>query len=172
MAGMIENGTMTAGMGRLLEIAAGLGSMFWSLAVPVPARRRCWTPWANSLITVNALSPSRMRQSCSFNSRTWSAWRPGLPASKARAGDTTRSGVECPAHASWPDHRRRVRGAEAFDMLQAMNTGHDGSISTVHANTTRDALTRIENMVQMGQPNLPCGRFDLRSSLRWISSCK
>jgi pilus assembly protein CpaF len=48
-----------------------------------------------------------------------------------------------------------VRGAEAFDMLQAMNTGHDGSISTVHANTTRDALTRIENMVQMGQPNLP-----------------
>src|SRR6516164_677221 len=48
-----------------------------------------------------------------------------------------------------------VRGAEAFDMLQAMNTGHDGSISTVHANTTRDALTRIENMVQMGQVNLP-----------------
>ena len=40
-------------------------------------------------------------------------------------------------------------------MLQAMNTGHDGSISTVHANTTRDALTRIENMVQMGQVNLP-----------------
>ena len=43
-----------------------------------------------------------------------------------------------------------VRGAEAFDMLQAMNTGHDGSICTVHANTPRDALTRIENMVQMG----------------------
>jgi pilus assembly protein CpaF len=40
-------------------------------------------------------------------------------------------------------------------MLQAMNTGHDGSLSTIHANTTRDALTRIENMVQMGQPNLP-----------------
>jgi pilus assembly protein CpaF len=36
-----------------------------------------------------------------------------------------------------------------------MNTGHDGSISTVHANSARDALTRIENMVQMGQPNLP-----------------
>ena len=48
-----------------------------------------------------------------------------------------------------------VRGAEAFDMLQAMNTGHDGSISTVHANSTRDALTRVENMVQMGQVNLP-----------------
>jgi pilus assembly protein CpaF len=48
-----------------------------------------------------------------------------------------------------------VRGAEAFDMLQAMNTGHDGSMSTIHSNTTRDAVTRIENMVQMGQPNLP-----------------
>jgi pilus assembly protein CpaF len=48
-----------------------------------------------------------------------------------------------------------VRGGEAFDMLQAMNTGHDGSMSTVHANTTRDAVTRIENMVQMGNMGLP-----------------
>jgi pilus assembly protein CpaF len=48
-----------------------------------------------------------------------------------------------------------VRGAEAFDMLQAMNTGHDGSYCTVHANTTRDALIRVENMVQMGTGNLP-----------------
>ena len=42
-----------------------------------------------------------------------------------------------------------VRGAEAMDMLQAMNTGHDGSLTTVHANTARDALSRIENMVSM-----------------------
>ena len=48
-----------------------------------------------------------------------------------------------------------VRAGEAFDMLQAMNTGHDGSMSTIHANTTRDALTRIENMVQMGNMGLP-----------------
>jgi pilus assembly protein CpaF len=48
-----------------------------------------------------------------------------------------------------------VRGGEAFDMLQAMNTGHDGSMSTIHANTSRDALTRIENMVQMGNMGLP-----------------
>ena len=40
-------------------------------------------------------------------------------------------------------------------MLQAMNTGHDGSMSTIHANTTRDALIRIENMVQMGNMGLP-----------------
>ncbi len=48
-----------------------------------------------------------------------------------------------------------VRAGEAFDMLQAMNTGHDGSMSTIHANTARDALTRIENMVQMGNMGLP-----------------
>ena len=48
-----------------------------------------------------------------------------------------------------------VRGPEAFDMLQAMNTGHDGSMCTVHANSPRDALTRIENMVQMGPFHLP-----------------
>lgn len=48
-----------------------------------------------------------------------------------------------------------VRGAEAFDMLQAMNTGHDGSMTTIHANTTRDALSRIEQMVSMIGMELP-----------------
>jgi len=47
------------------------------------------------------------------------------------------------------------RGEEALDMLQAMNTGHDGSMSTVHANTPREALTRLENMIGMGGYNLP-----------------
>src|SRR3954470_7227005 len=48
-----------------------------------------------------------------------------------------------------------VRGAEALDMLQAMNTGHDGSLSTVHANSSRDALARIETMVLMAGIDLP-----------------
>ncbi len=48
-----------------------------------------------------------------------------------------------------------VRGPEAFDLLQAMNTGHDGSMGTIHANTPRDALARVENMVAMGGYNLP-----------------
>ena len=48
-----------------------------------------------------------------------------------------------------------VRGEEALDMLQAMNTGHDGSLTTVHANTARDALGRIETMISMGSVNLP-----------------
>ena len=48
-----------------------------------------------------------------------------------------------------------VRSEEALDMLQAMNTGHDGSLTTVHANTPRDALSRIETMIAMGATNLP-----------------
>jgi pilus assembly protein CpaF len=48
-----------------------------------------------------------------------------------------------------------VRGEEALDMLQAMNTGHDGSLTTIHANTPRDALARIETMIAMGAATLP-----------------
>src|SRR5207253_629163 len=48
-----------------------------------------------------------------------------------------------------------VRGAEALDMLQAMNTGHDGGIGTIHANSTRDALSRLETMVLMAGVELP-----------------
>jgi len=48
-----------------------------------------------------------------------------------------------------------VRGAEAVDMLQAMNTGHDGSLTTIHANNPRDALSRLENMIGMANLNLP-----------------
>jgi pilus assembly protein CpaF len=48
-----------------------------------------------------------------------------------------------------------VRGGEAFDMFQAMNTGHEGSLSTVHANSPRDALLRLETMVSMANLDIP-----------------
>jgi pilus assembly protein CpaF len=48
-----------------------------------------------------------------------------------------------------------VRGEEALDMLQAMNTGHDGSLTTVHSNSPRDALSRMETMAMMGDIRLP-----------------
>lgn len=62
-----------------------------------------------------------------------------------------------------------VRGPEAMDMLQAMNTGHEGSMATVHANTPRDALSRIENMVSMAEMNLPtkAARQQISSAI-WI----
>ena len=63
-----------------------------------------------------------------------------------------------------------VRGSEAFDMLQAMNTGHDGSMSTIHANSPRDALFRLENMVMMANLNLPLRaiRMQMASALNLV----
>jgi pilus assembly protein CpaF len=63
-----------------------------------------------------------------------------------------------------------VRGPEAFDMLQAMNTGHDGSMTTVHANSPRDALYRIENMVMMANLSLPLRaiRMQVASALNLV----
>ena len=57
------------------------------------------------------------------------------------------------------------RGAEALDMLQAMNTGHDGSLTTVHANSPRDALSRIETMVADGRRR-PAAARDPRADRR------
>jgi pilus assembly protein CpaF len=62
-----------------------------------------------------------------------------------------------------------VRDAEALDMLQAMNTGHEGSMATVHANSPRDALSRIENMVNMAGLNLPIKAMRQQiSSAIWV----
>jgi pilus assembly protein CpaF len=63
-----------------------------------------------------------------------------------------------------------VRGEEALDMLQAMNTGHDGSLTTVHANSPRDALTRIETMIAMGATNLPerAMRQQISSAIQFV----
>ncbi len=63
-----------------------------------------------------------------------------------------------------------VRGGEAFDMLQAMNTGHDGSMTTVHANTPRDAMTRVEQMVGMAEMDLPSRtiRMQIASALHLV----
>ena len=79
------------------------------------------------------------------------------PASSERVGEVNQRDLVRNALRMRPDRIivGEVRGAEAFDMLQAMNTGHDGSITTVHANTPRDALSRIENMVLMAGLELP-----------------
>ena len=82
--------------------------------------------------------------------------RPGRRMSRARPGHT--SAIWCATRcACGPtgSSSARCAVAEAFDMMQAMNTGHNGSMSTVHANTARDALARVENMVLMANVNLP-----------------
>lgn len=67
-----------------------------------------------------------------------------------------------------------VRGGEAFDLLQAMNTGHDGSMGTLHANSPREAISRLESMVMMGQSALPSKviRELIRSSVEIIVQTK
>ena len=63
-----------------------------------------------------------------------------------------------------------VRGAEAFDMMQAMNTGHEGSMTTVHANHPRDALSRMENMIMMANLGIPMRaiRYQISSAINLI----
>ena len=64
-----------------------------------------------------------------------------------------------------------VRGGEALDMLQAMNTGHEGGMTTIHANTPRDALARLETMVLMAGLDLPSRAIREQIVSRCIWSC-
>jgi pilus assembly protein CpaF len=79
------------------------------------------------------------------------------PASTEGRGEVTQRALFRNALRMRPDRILvgEVRGAEAFDMMQAMNTGHEGSMTTVHANSPRDALARVENMIMMSGFELP-----------------
>jgi pilus assembly protein CpaF len=154
--GMVANGSMSPGIGRLLEIAArsrlniivsgGTGSGKTTL---LNAMSRLIDP-RERVITVEDAAELQLQQPHVIRLET-------RPPNLEGTGQITQRDLVWNALRMRPDRIIicEVRGPEAFDMLQAMNTGHDGSISTIHANTTRDALTRIENMVQMGHFNLP-----------------
>ncbi|MCP3459208.1 CpaF family protein [Bradyrhizobium sp. CCGUVB23] len=156
IAGMIENGSMTPAIGQLLEIAArarlnvlvsgGTGSGKTTLLNAMSA----FIDHSERIVTIEDAAELQLRQPHVISLET-------RPPSLEGTGQVTQRDLLVNALRMRPDRIvvGEVRSAEAFDMLQAMNTGHDGSISTVHANSTRDALTRIENMVQMGQVNLP-----------------
>jgi pilus assembly protein CpaF len=156
MAGMIENGTMTAAMGQLLEIAGrcrlnvlvsgGTGSGKTTLLNAMSQ----FIDHNERVVTIEDAAELQLQQPHVISLET-------RPPSLEGTGQVTQRDLLWNALRMRPDRIvvGEVRGPEAFDMLQAMNTGHDGSISTVHANSARDALTRIENMVQMGQVNLP-----------------
>ena len=156
MAGMIENGTMTSAIGRLLEITArsrlnvlvsgGTGSGKTTLLNAMSQ----FIDHSERIVTIEDAAELQLQQPHVISLET-------RPPSLEGTGQVTQRDLVWNALRMRPDRIivGEVRGPEAFDMLQAMNTGHDGSISTVHANSARDALTRIENMVQMGQVNLP-----------------
>ena len=153
---MIDNGTMTAGVGRMLGIAArarlnvvicgGTGS---GKTMLLNAMSQMIDP-GERIITIEDAAELKLQQRHVIRLET-------RPPNLEGTGQIAQRDLVRNALRMRPDRIiiGEVRGAEAFDMLQAMNTGHDGSMCTVHANTARDALTRVENMVQMGQYSLP-----------------
>ena len=168
IGGMIDNGTMSPGIGRLLEIAArtrlnillsgGTGSGKTTLLNALSQ----FIVHHERIVTIEDAAELQLQQPHVISLET-------RPPNLEGTGQVTQRDLVWNALRMRPDRIivGEVRGPEAFDMLQAMNTGHDGSISTVHANSARDALTRIENMVQMGQANLPSRaiRFQIVAAL-------
>jgi pilus assembly protein CpaF len=155
-ARLIEFGAMTPPVAEVLQIAArarlnviisgGTGSGKTTL---LNAMSRLIDP-GERIVTVEDAAELQLQQPHVVRLET-------RPPSLEGKGEVTQRDLVRNALRMRPDRIiiGEVRGSEAFDMLQAMNTGHDGSMSTIHANTTRDALTRIENMVQMGNMGLP-----------------
>jgi pilus assembly protein CpaF len=156
LAALVLNGTMTASVAKLLEITArcrlnllisgGTGSgkttLLNAMSLAIEHSER--------IVTIEDAAELQLQQPHVIRLET-------RPANLEGNGRVTQRDLVWNALRMRPDRIivGEVRGEEAFDMLQAMNTGHDGSISTIHANTTRDGIVRVENMVQMGQANLP-----------------
>ncbi len=164
LAKLVENGSCTPRMTRVLEIASrvrcniiisgGTGSGKTTL---MNAMSRLIEP-SERIITIEDAAELQLQQPHVVRLET-------RPASLEGKGEVTQRDLVRNALRMRPDRViiGEVRSSEAFDMLQAMNTGHDGSMSTIHANNTRDALTRIENMVQMG--NMGLGTRAIRTQI-------
>jgi pilus assembly protein CpaF len=156
LSALVENGTLTQEMVDLLSacvqarlnimISGGTGSgkttLLNALSVYIPATER--------VVTIEDAAELRLQQEhvCRLETRPPNAEGTG----QVVARDLVRNALRMR-----PDRIivGEVRGAEALDMLQAMNTGHEGSLTTVHANSPRDALSRVETMIQFASTTLP-----------------
>ena len=150
LAQLVRFGAMSPAIARVLEIAGrvrlniiisgGTGSGKTTL---LNAISRMIDP-GERIVTIEDAAELRLQQPHVVRLET-------RPPSLEGGGEVTQRELMRNALRMRPDRVivGEVRAGEAFDMLQAMNTGHDGSMSTVHANSARDAVTRIENMVQM-----------------------
>ena len=153
---LVSYGSMTAPVARILEIAGrcrlnliisgGTGSGKTTLLNAISQL----IDESERIVTVEDAAELQLQQPHVVRLET-------RPPSLEGRGEVTQRDLVRNALRMRPDRIivGEVRAGEAFDMLQAMNTGHDGSMSTIHANTSRDAVTRIENMVQMGNFGLP-----------------
>jgi pilus assembly protein CpaF len=153
---LIENGTMTASMATLLAgcvaarlnilvsggTGAGKTTLLNAMASFIPPDQR--------VITIEDAAELRLQQEHVVRLETRPPNAEGEGEVKAR--DLVKNALRMR-----PDRIivGEVRSAEALDMLQAMNTGHEGSLTTIHANSPRDALSRLETMILMAGSNLP-----------------
>jgi pilus assembly protein CpaF len=156
MADLIEFGTITADLAEILRAAvrarlntlvsggtgAGKTTMLNVLSNAIPNTER--------IVTIEDSAELQLQQDHVVRLET-------RPANIEGQGAVTQRDLVRNALRMRPDRIvvGEVRGPEVLDMLQAMNTGHDGSLSTVHANSTRDALSRLETMVLMSGVSLP-----------------
>jgi pilus assembly protein CpaF len=156
MADLVEFGTLTGGLAEILRAAvqarlnmlvsggtgAGKTTMLNVLSNAIPNTER--------IVTIEDSAELQLQQEHVVRLET-------RPANIEAQGAVTQRDLLRNALRMRPDRIvvGEVRGPEVLDMLQAMNTGHDGSLSTVHANSTRDALSRLETMVLMSGVALP-----------------
>jgi len=156
MRDLVQKGTVSPGMARYLEalvrarvniaISGGTGSGKTTLLNILSG----FIPDDERIVTIEDTAELQMQQSHVARLET----RP--PNFEGKGEITTRALVKN-ALRMRPDRivLGEVRSSEVFDMLQAMNTGHDGSLTTIHANTARDALTRLENLTSMAGIAMP-----------------
>jgi pilus assembly protein CpaF len=150
MAALIENGALTKEIAILFEmcvrarlniiISGGTGAGKTTLLNALSA----FIPVDERIVTIEDSAELQMQQPHVVRLET-------RPPNIEGRGEVTQRDLVRNTLRMRPDRIviGEVRGGEAIDMLQAMNTGHDGSLTTIHANTTRDALGRLETMVQM-----------------------
>jgi pilus assembly protein CpaF len=156
MSAMVTNGTLTAETSDLLErcvkarlnilISGGTGSGKTTLLNALSD----WIPENERILTIEDAAELQLAQRHVLRMES-------RPKNIEGEGEITIRELVRNALRMRPDRIvvGEVRGAEALDMLQAMNTGHDGSLSTLHANSPRDALARLETMVLMSGFELP-----------------
>jgi pilus assembly protein CpaF len=156
MENLIEYHTMTSEMAQLLQalsaaevnllISGGTGSGKTTLLNILSG----FIPESERIVTIEDAAELQLRQQHVLRLET-------RPPNIEGRGEITQRTLVRNALRMRPDRiiLGEVRGAEALDMLNAMNTGHEGSLATIHANTPRDALTRLENMISMSGFSLP-----------------
>ncbi len=153
---LVENGTLTQGMLQLLQgvvkgrqnvlISGGTGAGKTTLLNVVSS----FIPRNERIVTIEDAAELQLEQDHTVRLET-------RPPNIEGQGAIRQRQLVINALRMRPDRIivGEVRGEEALDMLQAMNTGHEGSLTTIHANSCRDAVSRLETMVSMAQLNLP-----------------